>query len=144
LDDATPNPNAVAAQNLVRLAVLSGDDKWRDKADRLFDGILSSVERNLFGHVALLNALDLRLRGAEIVVTGADSDALLAAALKLPFTDRIVLRARTAAALPVTHPARDKIAAAPAGAAFVCVGDRCSLPVTSPEAIAQAVANMRN
>ena len=26
---------------------------------------------NLFGHVALLNALDLRLRGAEIVVTGA-------------------------------------------------------------------------
>ncbi len=25
-DDATPNPNAVAAQNLVRLAVLSGDD----------------------------------------------------------------------------------------------------------------------
>jgi hypothetical protein len=143
-DDATPNPNAVAAQNLVRLAVLSGDDKWRDKADRLFDGILSSVERNLFGHVALLNALDSRLRGAEIVVTGAESDALFAAALKLPFTDRIVLRARTAAALPVTHPARDKIAAAPTGAAFVCVGKRCSLPVTSPEAIAQAVANMRN
>jgi uncharacterized protein len=143
-DDATPNPNAVAAQNLVRLAVLSGDDKWRDKADRLFEGILSSVERNLFGHVALLNALDLRLRGAEIVVTGAESDALFAAALKLPFTDRIVVRARTAAALPVTHPARDKIAAAPTGAAFVCVGERCSLPVTTPEAIAQAVANMRN
>jgi hypothetical protein len=143
-DDATPNPNAVAAQNLVRLAVLSGDDKWRDKADRLFDGILSSVERNLFGHVALLNALDLRLRGAEIVVTGAESDALFAAALKLPFTDRIVLCARTLAALPVNHPARDKINAAPAGAAFVCVGERCSLPVTSPQAIAQAVANMRN
>ena len=73
-DDATPNPNAVAAQNLVRLAVLSGDDKWRDKADRLIEGILSAAERNLFGHVALLNALDLRLRGAEIVVTGADAE----------------------------------------------------------------------
>src|SRR5690242_14715272 len=31
-DDATPNPNSVAAQNLVRLAVLSGDDKWRAQA----------------------------------------------------------------------------------------------------------------
>ncbi|HEY4738098.1 MAG TPA: thioredoxin domain-containing protein, partial [Xanthobacteraceae bacterium] len=34
-DEATPNHNAVAAQNLIRLAVLSGDDAWRDKADRL-------------------------------------------------------------------------------------------------------------
>ncbi len=130
-DDATPNPNAVAAQNLVRLAVLAGDDKWRDKADRLFDGILSAAAKNLFGHVALLNALDLRLRGAEIVVTGrATPMRLAAAALKLPFVERIVLRAPTAAALPAAHPARDKITAAPQGAAFVCVGERCSLPVT--------------
>ena len=69
-DDATPNPNAVAAGNLVRLAVLTGDSAWRDKADRLIEGILSAAGRNLFGHVALLNALDLRLRAAEIVLTG--------------------------------------------------------------------------
>ena len=30
-DEATPNHNAVAAQNLVRLAVLAGDDAWREK-----------------------------------------------------------------------------------------------------------------
>ncbi len=30
-DDATPNPNAVAAQNLVRLAVLAGSNSWRGK-----------------------------------------------------------------------------------------------------------------
>ncbi|MSO66314.1 MAG: thioredoxin domain-containing protein [Pseudolabrys sp.] len=142
-DDATPNPNAVAAQNLVRLAVLAGDDKWRARADRLFDGILSAAERNLFGHVALLNALDLRLRGAEIVVTGSNSDALLQAALKLPFIGRIVLRAPTPAALPISHPARDKITAAPQGAAFVCVGERCSLPVAAPIQLASAVAAMR-
>ena len=142
-DDATPNPNAVAAQNLVRLAVLSGDDKWRDKADRLIEGILSSVEKNLFGHVALLNALELRLRGAEIVVTGRDADALFASALKIPFVSRVVLRAPTANALPVTHPARDKIAAALGGAAFVCVGERCSLPVTKPDEIATTVAGMK-
>jgi uncharacterized protein YyaL (SSP411 family) len=141
-DDATPNPNSVAAQNLVRLAVLSGDDKWRDRADRLMETIISASAQNLLGHVALLNALDLRLRGAEIVVTGLESDALVQAALKLPFIDRVVLRAPTANALPLTHPARDKIAAAP-NAAFVCVGERCSLPVTDPAQIADAVAAMR-
>jgi hypothetical protein len=142
-DDATPNPNAVAAGNLVRLAVLSGDDRWRAQADRLIEGILATAERNLFGHVALLNALDLRLRGAEIVVTGPDADRLAQAALKLPFLDRIVLRAGSAADLPAAHPAQDKIKAAAGNAAFVCVGERCSLPVTEAGAITGAVAAMR-
>ena len=143
VDDATPNPNAVAAQNLVRLAVLSGDDVWRAQADRLIEGILSAAERNLFGHVALLNALDLRLRGAEIVATGPDADRFAQAALKLPFLDRIVLRAGSAADLAVAHPAQEKLKAVSASAAFVCVGERCSLPVTDAGKIAEAVAGMR-
>ena len=66
--------------------------------------------------------------------TGARADALLAAARKLSFLDRIVLHAPTAERLPAAHPARDKIATAPQGAAFVCVGERCSLPSSSPRA----------
>ncbi len=44
-------------------------------------------------HMAMLNAIDLRLRGAEIVVTGegAAAEALLAAARALAPLDRIVL-----------------------------------------------------
>ena len=144
-DDATPNPNGVAAQNLVRLAVLAGDDRFRAQADRLLEGVLGAAADNLIAHASLLNALDLRLRGAEIVVTGEGlrTHMLTAAALKLAFLDRIVLRAPTADALPASHPARDKIAAAPDGAAFVCVGERCSLPVTEPNALAEAVRAMR-
>jgi uncharacterized protein YyaL (SSP411 family) len=143
LDDATPNPNAVAAANLVRLTVFSGDDQWRTRADRLFDGVLPVAASNLFGHVALLNALDIRLRAAEIVCTGPDAERFAQAALTLPFLDRIVLRATSAAELSAAHPAREKIKAAPASAAFVCIGERCSLPVTDPAAIAAAVAGMR-
>ena len=141
VDDATPNPNAVAAQNMLRLAVLAGDDAWRVKADRLIEGILSAAERNLFGHLALLNALDLRLRGAEIVAAGPEAERFAQAALKLPFLDRIVLRAASACDLPAAHPAQSKLAAAP-GSAFVCVGERCSLPVSDPEQIAAAVKAM--
>jgi uncharacterized protein YyaL (SSP411 family) len=140
-DDATPNPNSIAAQNLVRLSVLAGDDRWRAGADRMIETILSASERSLFGHVALLNALDLRLRAAEIVLTGAGRFAQ--AALALPYLDRIVLRAPNTGDLPQSHPAHEKLKAAPAGAAFVCVGERCSLPVTEPAQIAATVSAMR-
>jgi uncharacterized protein YyaL (SSP411 family) len=141
-DDATPNPNAVAAGNLVRLAVLAGDDRWRERADLLFDGILAIAGRNLFGHVALLNALDLRLRGAQIVATGPDAGRFALNALRLPFVDRIVLRAVKPSDLPATHPVQEKLRAISGSAAFVCVGERCSLPVTEPDQIAGAVAAM--
>jgi uncharacterized protein YyaL (SSP411 family) len=143
-DDATPNPNALAAQNLIRLAVFIGQHAWRDKADRLFAGIAASAGENLFAHLALLNALDLRLRAAEIVVTGegARTNDLLAAARKLPFLDRIVLRASPA--LPASHPAQEKIKATAQSAAFVCVGETCSLPVIEPDAIAEAVTATRH
>jgi hypothetical protein len=54
-----------------------------------------------------------------------------------------VLRAPSADALPASHPAREKIATASEGAAFICVGERCSLPVMEPATLLGAVAAMR-
>jgi uncharacterized protein YyaL (SSP411 family) len=144
-DDALPNPNGLAAQNLVRLAALTGHGQWRHQADALFDALLPAAAENLYGHLSLLNALDLRLRAAEIVVTGEGprADALVAAALRLPFVARIVVRAPVPEALPAGHPARAKIASAPDGAAFVCVGETCSLPVTEPDRIAATASHLQ-
>ena len=82
-DAAISNPNAIEAQNLVRLALYCGQDAWRRQADKLFDGLLPLANENLFMHVGLLNALDFRLRAAEIVVVGKGdgADALVTAAL---------------------------------------------------------------
>jgi uncharacterized protein YyaL (SSP411 family) len=144
-DDATPNANAVAAQNLVRLAGYTGQHSWRDQVDRLFDGILPLAGENLFMHVALLDALDLRLRGAEIVIAGAGERAatLVETALQLPFLDRILIRAPSKDALPATHPAAAKLAAITEPAAFICAGETCSLPVTAPAQIAATLMSMR-
>jgi uncharacterized protein YyaL (SSP411 family) len=145
-DEATPNHNAVAAQNLVRLAVLAGDDSWRDKADRLIAAIAPLAAENLYMHMALLNAVDLRLRAAQIVVTGegARAEALLAAARRRSPLDRIVLQAASLQALPPAHPAREKIAAAPGPQAFVCIGETCSLPVTDPAGLNAAIEAVRH
>jgi uncharacterized protein YyaL (SSP411 family) len=145
-DEATPNHNAVAAGNLIRLALLAGDDSWREKADRLIAAIAPEARESLFTHMALLNAVDLRLRAAEIVVTGkgARAAALLESARKMPPLDRIVLHASSAAALPAAHPAHDKLKAAGEAAAFVCVGETCSLPVTDPAGLIGAMDAVRH
>ena len=142
-DDATPNPNAMAAQNLIRLAALTGDHQWREKADRLLEGVLGGAGENVLSHAALLNAIDLRLNAAEIVLTGPDHARFAQAALRLPYLNRVVLRAPEASALPHNHPAQAKVASGPASAAFICVGETCSLPVADPDKIADAVAAMR-
>jgi hypothetical protein len=145
-DEATPNHNAIAAQNLVRLAVLVGDDTWREKADRLIGAIAPAASENLYMHMALLNAVDFRLGAAEIVVTGqgAAADALIAAARRQSPLDRIVFHAASIEALPATHPAAAKVAASTVPQAFVCVGETCSLPITDPAGLTAAIESMRH
>ncbi|WP_029351761.1 DUF255 domain-containing protein [Bosea sp. 117] len=144
-DDAVTNPNALAARNLVRLAALTGDDAWRVRADRLFDGLLPLAAPTLYSHAGLLNALDTRLRAAEIVIVGADSDAtrkLADAAFKLPHLDATVLRVEDGETLPAGHPARAKALATNGPAAFVCAGAVCSLPVTDTNRLLETLGNL--
>jgi len=137
-DEATPNHNAVAAQNLIRMALLAGDDSWREKADRLIAAVAPLALENLYMHMALFNAVDLRLRAAEIVVAGEGAG-------KIPPLDRVVLHARAADALPPAHPARAQIEAAKGQRqAFVCIGETCSLPVTDEAGLFAAIKSMRH
>jgi uncharacterized protein YyaL (SSP411 family) len=143
IDEATPNPNGVTAQNLLRLAVLTGDHIWRERADILFDGLLPIAAESMYLHASLINALDLRLRGVEIVAVGPQANRFADAALALPFLDRIVARAARPGDLPPTHPARAVALGDNQTAALICAGERCSLPVTDPAQLATAVAAAR-
>jgi uncharacterized protein YyaL (SSP411 family) len=143
IDEATPNPNGVAAQNLVRLAILTGDDIWRERADILFDGLLPAAAESMYLHASLINALDLRLRAIQIVAIGPQADRFARAALNLPFLDRVVMRATRTADLPPAHLARTISLAEAETAALVCAGEKCSLPVTDPSRIEAAVAAAR-
>jgi uncharacterized protein YyaL (SSP411 family) len=130
-DDAIPNPHAWMAQNLVRLTALTGFSSYRQRADKLFGGVLPLASANLFGHAALLAALDTRLRLTEIVVTGSRAEEFAKAALSDSFLTSALLRAPAESTLPAGHPAREKVAATKGeGAAFVCRGETCSLPIT--------------
>jgi uncharacterized protein YyaL (SSP411 family) len=142
-DDAVTNPNALAARNLMRLAVLAGDGAYLARLDQMFDGLLPRAAPTLYSHAGLLNALDTRLRAPQIVVVGPPgeaADALLAAAFRLPRVDVVVQRVSDPAALPAGHPAREKAEAVAGVAAFVCEGTVCSLPVTEPSQLVEVAA----
>ncbi|MFG1347572.1 thioredoxin domain-containing protein [Xanthobacter autotrophicus DSM 431] len=141
-DEALPNYNAVAADALVRLAALTGKDAFRLRADRVLGGLSGAAARNALAHGAVLNAIDTRLGLAEITVVGRQADRFAAAALNVPFPLRAVVRGGGSAA-PVGSVMAARLASAPAeGAAFVCVGERCSLPITDPLALPAAVSEM--
>ena len=142
VDDAIPNHTGLIAQNLTRLAVLDGDDRWRAKIDALFAALLPRAVENMFGHLSLLNALDLYLTGAEVVIVGEgnDADALVTAARRLPHATSIVFHAPRADQLPQQHPARAKADSIKGAAAFICRQQSCSLPVTTPQALTELIA----
>ena len=97
----------------------------------------------LFASVTALPGIAEKTEKLYRKLTGRETGALSRAALSIPYPDRILIRAPTDTDLAPDHPARAKIKAAPAGAAFVCVGERCSLPVEDAQAIAGVVAAMR-
>ncbi|MFC2250487.1 thioredoxin domain-containing protein [Labrys portucalensis] len=144
LDDAVPNANGIMADNLVRLAALTGEQRWLQRGDEMFTALSPAMAGNVFGHASLLNALDLRLHGLEIVVlgSGAAADQLYRSALDQPFPSRTILRAARIEELPAGHAVRQADAGG-GPAAFVCSGQRCSLPVGDPAALAETIRSMR-
>ena len=138
-DDAIPNAHPVALDAMLRLAAITGEDRWRAAADALFAATAGAVRAAAIGHVGTLNALDFRLRGIEIVVAGTDRAGLRAVALATPWLSRTVLDLADAASLPSEHPAQAQIAMAGIGAAFVCRAGACSLPVHDAAALRETL-----
>jgi uncharacterized protein YyaL (SSP411 family) len=138
-DDAIPNAHPVYLASLVRLASATGDTTWLTRADALFAALAAAVRANPVGHAGILNALDLRLRGLEIVTAGPERQALYEAALAIPFSERMVLDLDRPDAVSAGHPAEAQMQAAGTAAAFVCSAGTCSLPVRDPAALRKLV-----
>ena len=139
-DDAIPNVHAVALDAMARLATATGSARWLDAADDLFDCLASAIQGNFVSHAGVMNALDLRLRGRSVVCAGSARTALRDAALAASYLTRTVVDLADVDSLPADHPAHAQIAAAGAGAAFVCRHGTCSLPLRTVGDLQAALA----
>ncbi|MXP64310.1 thioredoxin domain-containing protein [Roseomonas sp. M0104] len=139
-DNATPAGNGVMAEVQARLFHLTGEARWRQRAEATI-AAFSGLAQALLAMPTLLSAADLLENGATLVVAGAEAAAeqLAAAALALPDPAVMVLRVPDAATLPQGHPAFGKGKVEGRVAAYPCRGGTCGLPVLQPERIAAAL-----
>ena len=120
MDNATPGANSLAAVGLLRLAALTGDDRYRERGEAIVRliGHLAIEHPTAFGHA--LAAVDLLARGTtEIVVTG-DRPDLLAVARQRLLPDAVLAWGERYNS-PLWEGRDD-------GRAYVCQGYTCQLP----------------
>lgn len=141
-DEAVPNANGVFAEALVRLAQMTETQADHERAGEALSRLLGIARSSQLGHTSILNALDLHLRGLSILVTGNNAQALYEAALRVPYLDRSTRRLQPGESVDPNHPASVLASASESAQALVCAAQRCSLPVTTPAALAAQVAEM--
>ena len=142
-DNATPSGNSVAAEVLLRLALLTGDAAYEEaglSALRLIRGAMGSAPTG-FGHA--LCALDLHLGPArEVAIVGdlaaADTLTLAGAVTSETYRPNVVLAVGAPddeAARATVALLRDRVAVGGVATAYVCERFACKLPVTDVDAL---------
>lgn len=134
-DGAIPSGNAVAAANLLRLAELTLDDAYRDRAEALFAAFGDGMRRYGVGMTRMLSALDRYLdRSREIVLVSASPEAeapMLEVVRGMYLPNRVLVRVRDGDdALPIAEGKR--LLPAEQVTAYVCERGHCERPTADP------------
>jgi len=146
-DAAVPAGNGTMVGVLTRLALLTGDNTYRERAEALIAAFAGEVTRNFFPLSTLLNNAALAARPVQIVLVGAPGDPALAAMREA--VDRVSLPNRVlsilppGATLPADHPAFGKGLVRGKAAAYVCEGPVCSLPIETSQALVEHLEAIR-
>jgi hypothetical protein len=146
-DAATPAGNGTLVGVMTRLAILTGDDSYRRRAEEVVETFSGELGRNFFPLATLLNNAELVAEPVQVVLAGEPGDARLAvlrrAVYGVSLPNRVVLSVSPGRDLPADHPAYGKGLVGGRPAAYVCVGPVCSLPITEPEKLVAHLAELR-
>ncbi len=133
-DDATPAGNGTMADVLARLHHLTGDPAYREHAERLTTALAATELGHLVHQPGLVSAFEVLTRAVQVVVAGEGpaAGALVQTALSTAHPRLILQRTDDQRALPETHPAAGKATIKGQAAAYLCIGQSCTLPITDP------------
>ena len=158
-DNAIPSGGGMTATVLLRLAALTGEDRYREAAERALRGVVEIAPHHPTFFGQWLVAFDLATRPIiEVAIVGRigdpATDALLAVAREGLPTHRVLavgpgdpvasedpVVPGAAMAVPTAVPLlADRVAIGGRPTAYVCRGFVCRLPVTEPAALATLLA----
>ncbi|HEY6080770.1 MAG TPA: thioredoxin domain-containing protein [Polyangiaceae bacterium] len=144
-DGAVPNPNAIAAHALFRLARHLARPEWEERARQALRGYAQAIERLPRAFGSSLNALDFWSEASlELVLVGSPQTEgyapLLASIAEKYLPNRIEAHVDPA------HPPRLPLAEGKGllegkAALYVCRNFTCQAPVTTPQAAAELLTS---
>ena len=136
-DDATPNPNATMLQNLADLYTFTGDAAYLKRADALLDAFQGAAQRMALAFTGLLSGALTLISPQHIVIVGdrAAPDAAVwrRALAEVSMPGAIIQWVGEGQSIPPSSPAAGKGKVDGKITAYICIGQRCSPPLTDPD-----------
>jgi hypothetical protein len=134
-----PAGNGTLVGVLARLALLTGEEAYRRRAEAIVETFSGEVARNFFPLATFLNNTEFLEKPLQIVLVGERGtpafDALWRAVYDVSLTTRVVVALSPGSSLPTDHPAFGQGLVDGKPAAYVCEGQVCSLPITDAAAL---------
>ena len=134
-DGPYPAGNGLMVTVLARLFDLTGDDRYRQRADELVRVFAGAASKNPALHATLLNGFAMLDRPVQIVLTGDATPALAVlkeTALAAAIPGATVQTVEANQILPEGHPASGKGMLDQKPTAYICIAQACRLPITDP------------
>jgi uncharacterized protein len=136
-DHPIPSGNASAAYGLLRLAALTGEHGYEQRAVSVLRLLHEVAPKHPQAFAHLLQALDFHFaRTREVALVGADTGAL-ERVVRARFRPHLVLAGGEADGVPLLQ-GREPVDGRPA--AYVCENFACKMPVTEPEELERLLA----
>ncbi|KIL97871.1 Thymidylate kinase [Paramagnetospirillum magnetotacticum MS-1] len=136
-DSAVPSGNGVMAEVLARLWLVTGEERWRERAQAVIDAFGAAMPEQIPHMTSLLDAFAILAEPLQVVIVGPLDDpgglALLRAFAATSLPPASLLRVQDGNALPVGHPAHGKSLVDGCAAAYICRGSTCRAPVTDSD-----------
>jgi hypothetical protein len=134
-DNATPSANSLAADGLLRLAALTGDDAFAAGPRRLLASLSELAGRHATSFAFLLGAYERAVTTPiEIAIIG-DEPTLRREVFARLIPASVVVQAEPGAGAELTPLLAGRTLVDDRPAAYVCERFACRLPVTTPDAL---------
>ncbi len=144
LDQPNPSGNGTLVEVFARLYHLTGEAKFRERAEEVIAAFAGELQRNLFGLATLLDGAEILERAVQIVIVGdrknAGTQALIRAVNEAALPTKVLLVVANGAELPESHPAAGKGSLGGRATLYLCEGTTCSLPLSHLDALGAALA----
>ncbi|MFT3903845.1 MAG: thioredoxin domain-containing protein [Niabella sp.] len=94
-DGATPSGNAIMAQNLLELGILTDNPQWKQQAEKMVSGLQNVILKYPTSFGAWLNTLHQLTTGSKEIALIGDYEEALSELLQQPLPHCIVMAAQT-------------------------------------------------